>query len=93
LPPGVSLSWRQWEPDEAIVFNRASGGTHLLDAFSAAALRLLAEQPRGIMALSRQLADESGAEEKVVSARLGEILNTLRTLGLAEPVSPCDSAS
>lgn len=69
-----------------VVFNRASGGTHLLDAFSAAALRLVAEGPLEVAALSRQLAADSGAAEEAVSARLSEVLERLRTLGLAEQI-------
>lgn len=69
-----------------VVFNRASGGTHLLDAFSAAALRLVAERPLEVAALSRQLAADSGAAEEAVSARLAEVLERLRTLGLAEQI-------
>lgn len=69
-----------------VVFNRASGGTHLLDAFSAAALRLVAERPLEVAALSRQLAADSGAAEEAVSARLSEVLERLRTLGLAEQI-------
>jgi PqqD family protein of HPr-rel-A system len=76
-----------------VVYNRGSGGTHLLDAFSAAALRLIAEQPRSLEALARELAVQSGAAEDAVRARLGEVLDALRTLGLVEPAAPCDWAS
>jgi PqqD family protein of HPr-rel-A system len=76
-----------------VVYNRGSGGTHLLDAFSAAALRLIAEQPRSLEALARELAVQSGAAEDAVRARLGEVLDALRNLGLAEPAAPCDGAS
>ena len=76
-----------------MVYNRASGGTHMLDAFSAAALQLLAEQPCAISTLTHQLAAQSGAEQPAVRTRLDEVLNTLHTLGLADPIPPCDLVS
>ena len=89
----MSLAWREWDPEEAVVFNRASGRTHLLDAFSAAALRALAEQPGDIATLSRHLVAQSSAPETIVRVRLGQVLNTLRELGLAESIPSCISAS
>jgi PqqD family protein of HPr-rel-A system len=89
----VSLAWREWDPEEAVVFNRASGRTHLLDAFSAAALRALSEQPQDIATLSHDLVAQSGAPEDSVTVRLRQVLNTLRELGLAEPIPLCVSAS
>ena len=76
-----------------MVYNRGSGGTHLLDAFSAAALRSIAASPCSFGALARDLAELSGAGEDQVRARLGEVLNSLQQLGLAEPIPPCGSAS
>jgi len=76
-----------------VVYNRGSGGTHLLDAFSAAALRRIAAGPLSFGALARDLAERSGAGEDKVRARLGEVLDSLHQLGLAEPVASCGSAS
>ena len=76
-----------------MVYNRGSGGTHLLDAFSAAALRSIARGPRGFDALARELAERSGAEQDEVGSRLSEVLDLLHQLGLAEPVVPCGSAN
>jgi PqqD family protein of HPr-rel-A system len=93
LPHGVSLAWREWDLEEVVVYNRGSGATHLLDAFSAAALRLIAERPHSAHELAHELTVQSGAAEQVVRARLFEVLETLRHLGLAEPAPPCDWAN
>ena len=45
LPEGVELLWRSWD-DETVVYNVASQQTHLLDAFSAAALREIEAAPK-----------------------------------------------
>ena len=76
-----------------MVYNRGSGGTHLLDAFSAAALRSIAAGPCTFGALARDLAELSSAGGDQVPARLGEVLDRLQQLGLAEPIAPCGSAS
>jgi PqqD family protein of HPr-rel-A system len=93
LPAGASLFWRQWDLEETVVFNRGAGSTHLIDAFSAASLRRIAAGPCSFGILVDYLSDLSGADEEQVGGRLGEVLDSLQQLGLAEPVSPCAFAS
>ena len=44
LAPGVSLVWHDWPP-HAVVFDRGSGNTHLLDEPAAEVLRAIASTP------------------------------------------------
>jgi PqqD family protein of HPr-rel-A system len=39
------LVWRQWEPGEHVVFDAASGDTHLLNEFAALTLRQFESGP------------------------------------------------
>lgn len=81
--------WREWHPDEAVVFDRGTGGTHLLDAFSAATLRAIADHPSTAQDLAQHLSDRSGAALSEVDRRLASVLPALEQLGLIEPVAPC----
>jgi PqqD family protein of HPr-rel-A system len=89
LPKGSSLVWREWGPEEAVVFDRGSGGTHLLDAFSAATLRAIADNPSTHRDLVQHLSNQSGAAITEVDRRLASVLPALEQLGLIEPVAPC----
>jgi PqqD family protein of HPr-rel-A system len=88
LPKGVSLLWRSWDEDEVIVFNRASGQTHLLDAFSAAVLRRIEAAPGTISDLQRQFAIGFELDEHILSERLDVVCRRFDQLGLAEPEAP-----
>lgn len=88
LPKGVSLLWQSWDEDEVIVFNRASGQTHLLDAFSAAALRQIEAAPTTMPDLRRYFATGLALDESVLSDRLRAICQRFDQLGLAEPAAP-----
>ena len=88
LPTGVSLLWRSWNEDEVIVFNRASGQTHLLDAFSAAVLRRIEASPSRISELGRYFAIAFELDEDSLSERLDVVCRRFDQLGLAEPEAP-----
>jgi PqqD family protein of HPr-rel-A system len=88
LPAGASLLWQSWDEDEVIVFNRASGQTHLLDAFSAVVLRRIEAAPTAMPELQRFLAADLGLEESVLSDRLREVCRLFDQLGLAEADQP-----
>ena len=90
LPPGSSFLWREWDPEEAVVYDRGSNGTHLLDAFSAATLRTVAERPATVQELAKDLSDRSGADVIEVRQRLGAVLDALKRLGLIEAVAHAD---
>jgi PqqD family protein of HPr-rel-A system len=88
LPNGVSLLWQSWDEVEIIVFNRASGQTHLLDAFSAAVLRRIEACPGTIADLRGYFASGFELEEDVLSGRLEVVCRRFDQLGLAEPDAP-----
>ena len=88
LPNGVSLLWQSWDEDEVIVFNRASGQTHLLDAFSAAVLRQIEAAPATIPELRRHFATGLDLDESLLHDRLSASCARFDQLGLAEPEAP-----
>ena len=69
LPAGVTLLWQAWDDDETIVYNRASGQTHLIDAFSAELLREFESKPRSIDEISLRLATELELNIEAVKQR------------------------
>jgi len=83
LPEGVQLLWRSWD-GEAVVYNVASQQTHLLDAFSAAALREIDAAPKTAEELSARLGAVLDTDRGALSARLAEIFAKFVELGLAE---------
>ena len=88
LPTGVSLLWQSWDEDQVIVFNRASGQTHLLDAFSAAVLRRIEACPGTIAELRSYFASGFDLDEVILSERLDVVCRRFDQLGLAEPEAP-----
>ena len=88
LPKDVSLLWQSWDEDEFIVFNRASGQTHLLDAFSAAVLRRIEAAPGTIAELRRYFAIGFALDEETLGERLEVVCRRFDQLGLAEPEAP-----
>ena len=88
LPAGVSLLWRSWDESEVIVFNRASGQTHLLDAFSAAVLRRIEAAPVATSDLARFFATGFELDERVLIDRVKGVCARFDQLGLAEPDRP-----
>jgi PqqD family protein of HPr-rel-A system len=85
VPKGASLLRQSWDEVEFIVFNRASGQTHLLDAFSAAVLRRIEACPSRIADLRRHFASGLELDEEALSERLEVVCRRFEELGLAEP--------
>ena len=85
LPDDVALLWKSWD-EEVIVFNRASGQTHLLDALSAEVLRELEMRPRTVADLAALFADRYELDSEELGDRLTGICRRFDELGLAEPV-------
>ncbi len=85
LSDDVALLWKSWD-EEVIVFNLASGQTHLLDALSAEVLRELERRPRTLSELATLLAEHYGLEPAELGDRLDGICHRFDDLGLAEPV-------
>ena len=86
MPAGVELLWRSWD-DEMIVYNTASGQSHLLDALSGAILKEIERGPSTIEQLADRLAKEFSVEPHALLERLDEICTHFDELGLAEPES------
>jgi PqqD family protein of HPr-rel-A system len=84
LSQGCQFQWRSWS-DEHVVYNEASGDTHLLDTITASALRNLQEQPASFIELKERLASSLSLDNtEELSAYLNEVLSNLRRLDLIE---------
>lgn len=84
LPRGAELLWQSWD-EEVIVFNTASGQTHLLDALSAAVLKEIQNRPSTVSQLTNAFAERFNFEPESLSQRLADICARFDELGLAEP--------
>ncbi len=82
-PRRESLLWLE-DGASAVIFDRRSGQTHILNAAAAQALGLLMNGPLPEVELSRQMALnlDPGAD---MPALVREILSTFDALGLVEP--------
>lgn len=87
LPAGGELLWQTWD-EEVIVFNTASGQTHLLDALSAAALKEIEDHPGSIARLTIRLAERFEIDTTDLFRRLIEVCARFDELGLLEPRRP-----
>lgn len=78
------LHWRCWD-GQYVVFNSASGDTHLLHFAAGEALKLIEQSPSDASKVCAQLADRletpPGAE---LSAQVDRLLRELAELGLIE---------
>ena len=83
VPDGMKFAWRQFG-DEAVVFNPASGQTHVLDAFSAWVLRELEISSSSREVLADRLVRELGLEADLAGRRLKEVLAKFEVQGLVE---------
>ena len=83
------MPWRCWD-GEYVVFNPASGQTHILDIASGELLLGLMERPTGRADLCARLGAflevDNGAD---LEAAVSRILGSLEDLGLIEPVAEC----
>ena len=83
VPDGLRLSWRQFG-DEVLVFNQASGQTHVLDALSAWVLQELEVSPSSDDVLAERLVKVAGLEPDLAVRRLQEVLAKFEGQGLVE---------
>lgn len=81
------LSFKSWD-DRIVVFNHASGSTHLINPVTAKILLALQDQPCSVIEIARQMtADvELDTDEEIVQ-RVEAVLETLDDLGLVELLS------
>jgi PqqD family protein of HPr-rel-A system len=78
----------QWDGEQlVVVFQPASGDTHLVDALSAEVLRLLTPTPQTAASVWQRLLERSGlSAEEFPLARLQAVLAQLEQLDLIERV-------
>lgn len=85
LNPACRLHWRHWDEDH-ILFNAASGQTHVVNELGADVLRLLEEKPASAGELLEGLAVHYGlAADAGLAAGVQRLLADLDQLGLIEP--------
>ncbi len=73
---------RRWD-DEAVVYHRASGGTHLVDEASCWLLLRLQSGPVALDALAEGLREEIGAGSREQLVQITQArLNSLQSLGI-----------
>ena len=83
------MSWRQWEGDY-VVFNAASGNTHLLDIASGEVLMALLGGPASASQIAERLAKFlEVANDDGLQAAADGIVSNLDDLGLIERAEPC----
>ena len=80
--------YRHWEGEQlVVVFQPASGDTHLLDTLSAEVLRLLSPTPQTAAAIWQRLMERTGlTTEQFPFARFQTVLAQLEQLDLIERV-------
>ncbi len=83
LPPAVRLDRRAWD-DEVVVFNHASGQTHLLDALSNTALAMFEDRPWAVRELAQALASDFAVAPPEMFDRLNTIVGEFARLGLLD---------
>jgi PqqD family protein of HPr-rel-A system len=94
IPPGQSFLWDAYGPD-VLVFDSASGSTHLLNAAAAEAVEALANAPIGLGAdeiRSAVAAALSVRREDVSPDELSQLLAHLENLGLVDREDHADGA-
>lgn len=83
LPAQVRLDRRTWD-NETVLFNHASGQTHLLDALSARVLAAFEEKPWRLAELAAALAEELVVDKQELRERLNTIADEFARLGLLD---------
>jgi PqqD family protein of HPr-rel-A system len=86
LAQRAALHWYQWA-GEFVVFDEASGRTHLLDAWAACALLNVERAPVDLQLLARQVARDMHVDDDTVAECLPSILEQLAGIGLIEVAS------
>lgn len=83
LPTTVQFDRRTWD-EETVVFNLASGQTHLLDALSVTVLAAFEDRPWTVAALAQSLASDFAVVPPEMLKRLNTIVGEFERLGLLE---------
>jgi len=82
---GPALLWRSWDDEQWIVYQVASGDTHLLNHVAAQALRSLQEHPATVSQLAERVAAALGAvADEAFTRELERLVAEFDELGLIE---------
>lgn len=84
VPAGTCLLRKSWG-DEVVVFNTASGQTHVLDALSAAILEAIEASPASVDMLAHRFGRQLGLEPAACARRLEIVCEHFDELGLIAP--------
>jgi PqqD family protein of HPr-rel-A system len=88
LRQGVELTWQSWDAGEFLVYDSASGDTHLANEVTREVLQLLGRGPQRISDLGRLVTDSLGlAHDPDFEERLAELVAHLDRIGLVERVA------
>lgn len=83
----ADLRWRCWD-QQWVVYNIASGNTHLLTVIAAEILRVLEQKPATALYLSRKLAAAVSLKpDEAIIEHVRNLLANLDDMGLVEPNS------
>ncbi len=80
VPAEVQLEWRTWG-ESSVVFNQASGDTHLLDSAAAEVLERLETRPASIDELCERLGE-------LMEPHIETLVAKLEHLGLIVSIRP-----
>lgn len=80
------LHWQKFENENSIIFNEASGQTHIVNELCADTIELLQQSPLDAKALAEMLAQRNDFTlDEEWTAYIDEMLADLDQLGLIEP--------
>ena len=80
-----SLFWKRWA-DEPVVYNVASGNTHVISLIAAKILRQLEQRPSTTSQLAENIASEFSVEsDHEVVEQVARLIRDLDELGLVKP--------
>jgi PqqD family protein of HPr-rel-A system len=84
VPRGTRLRWKQWD-DAVVVYNSASGNTHLLNSTASAVLRMLENSPAAPEELVHELEEACrDVSPPELARRLSTLFSQLDEVGLIE---------
>ena len=83
-PGSVALHYRQWQ-DDVVVFNEASGATHLISLEVLVVLQQMGDAPISELAFAAILRERFEVDESTLSDEVAQLIEQLSCLDLIEP--------
>lgn len=81
------LTWRSWDESEYLVYDAASGDTHVLDQIAGQSLRQLEMAALSCEQLTSRVGQILNLDEVALLPQIARLLTRLDQLGLIEPAS------